>query len=106
MNASRAPFWETVHSLSSAVASELQDAGAMGWLFPVLTVLVPGVLIHLGLQGVRRQRTIESHRVDQRIAVNEVTGNVAVVVGVLQLALAALLFAVLAPLTASLLGLW
>jgi hypothetical protein len=106
MNGSHAPFWETVHELSSAVASELQGAGAVGWLFPVLTVLGPGVLIHLGLQGVRKRRTIESHRIDQRIVVSEVTGNVAVVVGILQLALAALLFAVLAPLTASLLGLW
>jgi hypothetical protein len=63
-------------------------------------------LIHLGLRGIRERRTIESHRIDQRIVVTEVTGNIAVVVGVLQLALAALLFAVLAPLSASLLGLW
>src|SRR5262245_33952309 len=103
---SHAPFWETVHALSSAVASELQDAGVITWLFPVLTVLGPGVLVHLGLRGIRKQSTIESQRVDQRLVVTEVTGHVAVVVGVLQLALAALLFAVLAPLTASLLGLW
>jgi hypothetical protein len=101
-----APFWETVHALSSTVASELQEAGVVAWLFPVLTVLGPGLLIHLGLQGVRKRRTIESHRIDQRIVVTEVTGSIAVVVGVLQLALAALLFAVLAPLSASLLGLW
>ena len=97
---------QNLERLIQDVGSQLGDAGAMRWLFPLLTVVGPGVLLYYGVQGIWKKSTIVGYRYDQRLVVNKVTGNLAIVVGGVQLLAALLVLAVMAPISAAILGLW
>jgi hypothetical protein len=94
-------MYDTIHS----VARTLNDAGALKFLFPLLTILGPAILGYFGYLGVARRRTLVLYR-NRRSETWWVTGPWALACGLSYLVLAPILLVAMGPVATAMFGLW
>jgi hypothetical protein len=89
-----------------AVADLLSQAGFFQLLFPVLTLLGPGLFLYWGVRGLQHRRTAVTTRVDGTFVTTRLSGWPALAVSLVHLALAAILLLAMGPITLAIIGLW
>jgi hypothetical protein len=89
-----------------AVADLLSQAGFLQVLFPLLTLLGPGIFLYWGVRGLRDRRTVVTTRVDGTFVTTRLSGWSSVAASVVHVALAAVLLLAMAPITLAIIGLW
>jgi hypothetical protein len=94
-----------MHDSIHSVARTINDAGALKFLFPLLTILGPVLLGYFGYLGVAKRRTLVLYRT-RGAGAWWVTGPWAMVCGLFYLALVPVMLLAMGPVTTAMFGLW